>query len=130
MEMDQFIGEWEDSDGKMSIKNNGQFMLKFGAQKIRGNGKFEEIDDSLYFIVEAKCQLEKYKEPNSRPQLISDYQYDPNNYENYDEICRIQIHIFQADNPDKFQLAAAVIISNLEETEGYYSSHVFGKVSP
>jgi hypothetical protein len=53
--MMQFIGKWGGVDENMTIKKNGQFTMKYGAQTIRGDGKFEEIDGILHFIVETKC---------------------------------------------------------------------------
>lgn len=122
-----FYKPWEGSlsfwDAKMSINKDGQLTIKYAAQTIRGTGKFEEIDGSLYFVATAKCLLDK--ESQSYPQVLNDHPVtSPIN-----ETCRFQIHVFQSDNRDKFQLASHVLISNLKETESY-GIGVFYDASP
>lgn len=122
MEMMQFIGKWEGFEGTMSIEKGGRFTIQAGNQTIRGDGEFREIDGILHFVAETKCRLEKDKELDLPLKLSIEDPYDPGMVEYHDEICRIQMHVFQADNPDAFQLAASLSIFDLKNEAPYYYS--------
>jgi hypothetical protein len=100
----EFLGDWGSDfrveNQKISINDHGDFTMQYGAQSIRGKGKFEMIDEVLHFVVITNCHMDR--ETQSYPQLVSDY----NNLTPVNESLRIEIHLYASDNPERYELCA------------------------
>lgn len=105
--IEQFIGKWSSGfgDGELEIKENREFILKYGEQTIQGTGTYVSREGNLFFIAQPTCLLEK--DSDGKIILVEAFGESPT----HQSECRMELHVFRADSED-YVLATHVLITD------------------